>query len=93
VLLVFFLYLRIDEDVIEVHNAIFVKDASHCFINIGLERHRRVAKAKQHNHIFIIAISRAECHLPFVALLDPNMVVCISQVQLGKELRVNQAVH
>jgi hypothetical protein len=91
--LVFFLRLRIDEDVIEVHNAIFIKDASHHFINIGLERRRRVAKAKQHDHIFIIAVSRAERHLPFITLLDPNAVVCISQVQLSKELRVNQAVH
>jgi hypothetical protein len=77
---VFFLHLRIDEDVVKVHNAIFIKDASHYFINIGLERRRRVAKAKQHDHIFVMAISRVECHLPFVALLDPDAVVCISQV-------------
>jgi hypothetical protein len=40
-----------------------------------------------------MAISRAERCLPFVALLDPDVVVCILQVQLGKELRVDQAVH
>jgi hypothetical protein len=78
--LVFFLCLRIDKDVIKVHNAIFIKDASHSFINIGLEYCRRVAKAKWHDHIFIMAISRAERHLPFVALSDPNVVICISQV-------------
>jgi hypothetical protein len=91
--LVFFLHLRIDKDVIKVYNAIFIKDASHYFINIGLECHRRVAKAKQHDHIFIMAISRAERCLPFITLLNPDAVVYISQVQLGKELRVNQAVH
>jgi hypothetical protein len=90
---VFFLHLRIDEDVVEVYNTIFIKDASHCFINIGLERRRRVAKAKRHDHIFVMAVSRAERRLPFIALLDPDAVVCISQVQLGKELRVDQAVH
>jgi hypothetical protein len=89
VLLVFFLHLRIDKDVIEIYNAIFIKDALHCFINICLKRRRRVAKAKQHNHIFVMAVSRVECHLPFVALLDPNIVICISQVQLGKILGVN----
>jgi hypothetical protein len=80
VLLVFFLCLRIDKDVVEVHNAIFIKDALYRFINIGLERCRRVIKAKQHNHIFIMAISRVEYCLLFVALLDPNVVVYISQV-------------
>jgi hypothetical protein len=44
--LVFFLCLRIDKDVIKVHNIIFIKDALHCFINIGLECYRRVVKAK-----------------------------------------------
>jgi hypothetical protein len=44
--LVFFLCLRIDKDIVEVHNAIFIKDASHRFINIGLERRRHVVKAK-----------------------------------------------
>jgi hypothetical protein len=91
--LVFFLHLRIDKDVVKVYNAIFIKDASHYFINIGLEHCRRIIKAKWHNHIFIMAISRVERHLPFIALLDPDAVVCILQVQLGKELRVNQAVH
>jgi hypothetical protein len=87
--LVFFLHLRIDEDVIEIYNAIFIKDASHCFIDICLKRRRRVAKAKRHDHIFIMAVSRAERCLLFVALLDPDAVICISQVQLGKILGIN----
>jgi hypothetical protein len=44
--LVFFLYLRIDKDIIKVYNTIFIKDALYYFINIGLERRRRVIKAK-----------------------------------------------
>jgi hypothetical protein len=44
--LMFFLHLRIDKDVVKVHNTIFIKDALHYFINIGLECRRRVAKAK-----------------------------------------------
>jgi hypothetical protein len=78
--LVFFLHLRIDKDVVEVHNTIFIKDTLYYFINIGLEHCRRVIKAKQHDYIFIIAISRVECCLPFITLLDPNAVVCILQV-------------
>jgi hypothetical protein len=78
--LVFLLYLRIDKDVIKIYNTIFIKDASHCFINICLKHRRRVIKAKQHDHIFIVAISRAEHHLLFITLLDPNIVVYISQV-------------
>jgi hypothetical protein len=45
-LLVFFLYLRIDKDVVKVYNIIFIKDALYYFINIGLEYYRRVIKAK-----------------------------------------------
>jgi hypothetical protein len=78
--LVFFLCLRIDKDVVKVYNAIFIKDALHYFINIGLERCRRVIKAKWHDYIFIIAVSRAEYYLLFITLLDPDVVVCISQV-------------
>jgi hypothetical protein len=40
-----------------------------------------------------MAILRAEHYLLFITLLDPDVVVCISQVQLGKELHINQAVH
>jgi hypothetical protein len=45
-LLMFFLYLRIDKDVIKVYNIIFIKDALYYFINIGLEYCRHVIKAK-----------------------------------------------
>jgi hypothetical protein len=45
-LLVLFLYLRIDKDIIKVYNIIFVKDTSYYFINICLEHRRRVTKAK-----------------------------------------------
>jgi hypothetical protein len=78
--LVFFLYLRIDKDIIKVYNIIFIKDALYYFINIGLEHCRHVIKAKKHNYIFIIAISHVKYYLLFITLLDPNMVVCILQV-------------
>jgi hypothetical protein len=78
--LMFFLCLRIDKDIIKVYNAIFIKDTLYYFINIGLEHRRRVAKAKWHNYIFIMAILRVEHYLPFIALLDPDVVVCILQV-------------
>jgi hypothetical protein len=78
VLLVFLLYLRIDKDVVKIYNIIFIKDALYHFINIYLERRRRVIKAKRHNYIFIIAILHVEYYFLFIPLLDPNMVVCIS---------------
>jgi hypothetical protein len=78
--LVFFLCLRIDEDIVKVHNIIFIKDALYYFINIGLEHCRRVIKAKQYNYIFIMAILRVEYCFLFITLLDPDVVVYISQV-------------
>jgi hypothetical protein len=74
----FLLYLRIDKDVVKIYNIIFIKDALHYFINICLERRRRVIKAKRHDYIFIMAVLCVECYFLFIPLLDPNVVVYIS---------------
>ena len=80
VFLVFRLIFRVDQDVVEVHDADGVNEVAESLVDIRLKRSRGISKAKGHNHVFKQAIPGLECRLLFVPFLNAQPVVCVAEV-------------
>jgi hypothetical protein len=52
VFLVFRLIFRVDQDVVEVHDADGVNEVAESLMDIRLKRGRGISKAKGHNYVF-----------------------------------------
>ena len=62
----------------------FVDKLHELVVDHGLERGGGVHEAKEHNRRFEQSIACLECHFPFVAFLDPDVVVAPADVELCK---------
>src|SRR5579862_190483 len=76
--------LRINEDIIQVHNASKVHEACQRSVDVGLEGRWRVYKAKRHNEVLKVPILCPKRRLPLVAFAYTDPMVRIAKVQLGE---------
>ncbi len=76
--------LGVDEDVIEVHYHKNVELLCQNLVNLALKHGRCIGQSKRYDLIFKVTIAGPEGHLPFIAFLDPHLIVDISQIKLSK---------
>ena len=75
----------VDEDIVEIDNNLACKDhILEDIIHHLLESGRGVTKAKEHNRGLEQSTSSDKCGLPFIASLDPNIIVAPSYVKFGE---------
>ena len=67
---VFFLGVRVDEYVVEVHQYTNIEQVAEDVIHEALESGRCIGETKRHYMPFKGAIASPESHLPFVTLSD-----------------------
>ena len=84
-LLVLFLQLRKDKDIIKIDNAEIINVALEGAINVGLEGCRGIYKAKGHDKIFKMAISGMKCRLLFISFTYLNAIIYILKVNFGED--------
>ena len=80
VFLVFRLIFRVDQDVVEVHDADGVNEVAESLMDIRLKRGRGIGKAKGHDHVFKQAIPGLECRLPFITNGHSYLVVTATKI-------------
>src|SRR5579871_6581741 len=83
-LFVLFLVLRVNQQIVQVCYHEFVQVWSQHIVDEGLEARRCVGESERHYGVLIVSVSRSECCLPFVTLLDPYLMIGFSNVQLRK---------
>jgi hypothetical protein len=86
VLLVFFVGIREDKDVVNIGCAKYIKERAEDFVNSCLKGGRGIRKAKGHNKCFKKTIASVKCCYLFMAFLDSYMVKGVNNVELGVEL-------
>ncbi len=74
----------IDKDVTKVHYHKNMELLCQNFIDIALECGRYVGQSKKYHLFLDMAITGPESRLPFIAFLDPHLMVGICQIELGK---------
>jgi hypothetical protein len=86
VLLVFFIGIREDKDVVNIGCVKYVKEKAEDFVNLCLKGGRGIKKAKGHNKCFKKAIASVKYRYLFVAFLNLYVVKGINNVKLSVEL-------
>ena len=82
-----------DEDVVKVDNeVVLVNEVRKNRIHKGLEGGRRIAEAKGHDKGFEEAKGTFEGDLPLISMLDANVVVTSTDVELCKVARALELV-
>ena len=82
-----------DEDVIQVNdNLSFIDELPENFIHHPLEGGRRVAETKEHDSGLKQAPVGPEGGFPLISLLDTNMVVSISHIDLREDVGIAETV-
>ena len=82
IVLVFFLGVGADEDVIEVHQYTNIKQVAEDVIHEALENGRCIGESERHYMPFKGAVASLESHLPFVTLLDSDQMVGVLEVDV-----------
>ena len=72
---VFFLGVRVDEYVVEVHQYTNIEQVAEDIIHEALESGGCIGESKRHYTPFEGAIVSLESHLPFIALMDLDQMV------------------
>ena len=71
-----FFGVRVDEDVVQVHQHAYIEHVTKDVIHKVLESSGCICKSKGHDAPFKGAIAGAESGLPFIALTDVDQMVC-----------------
>jgi hypothetical protein len=75
----------VDQDVVDVHNDTDVQEGFQDILNQGLESGWGIGESKGHDLELVMAIVGMECSLLDVILVDSNLVVSPSKVNLGED--------
>src|SRR3954468_2502477 len=89
---VFCVGLAEDEDVIDVHDDRLVKEGAEDVLDQGLERGGGVGETEWHHLVLVVAIAGAEGGLLDIILVDSDLVVTPTQVDLGEHLGTKEPV-
>ncbi len=76
--------LSIDKDVIEVHYDKNIELLYQDLVDVTLECSRCIGQLKGYYLILEMTIAGLESYLPFIAFLDPHLMVDIGQIELGE---------
>ena len=89
---VFFKGIGIDEDVIHVCDSELIKTFADDLVDVGLERPGSIGKAERHDAVFEVTITSVKSRFVFVSGCDTKPVECVTDIDLGKELRAFDAI-
>ena len=81
-----------DKDVVQVYYDVLVEDVREDAIHEALEGGGSIGEAEMHDEEIEGAVASAEGGLPLVAWGDANEVVGSSEIDLGENLRVAEAI-
>ena len=79
--------IRIDEDIVEIHNDVYIDHVREYFVDELLPSCRSISKAKWHDIPFVRSPAGSERRFPFVAFMNVNQMVCMFEVDLGINAR------
>jgi len=83
----------VDQDVINVDNDGNVEEGSKNILNQRLKSSWGIGESKRHNLVLVVAISSAKCCLWDVILMDSNLVVARTEINLGEYLGFIETVY
>jgi hypothetical protein len=86
VLLVFFIGIKEDKDVINISYTKYVKERVKDVVNLCLKGSKGIRNAKGHNKCFKKAIASVKCRYLFIAFLDLYIVKGVNNVKLSVKL-------
>jgi hypothetical protein len=86
VLLVFFIGIKEDKDVVNIGCVKYVKERAKDFVNLCLKGGRGIRKAKGYNKCFKKAIASVKYRYLFIAFLDLYIVKGVNNVKLSVKL-------
>ena len=72
--------VRVNADIIKVEKAENVQEHPKAIINKASASCSGIGKSEGHNKEFKQAVTGLKCYFPFVTILDPNQVVCRSEI-------------
>ena len=75
--------IRIDKDVVEVHNNRNIKQIGKDIVHEALESHQSIGKTERHDHPFKGTIACAKRSLPFITFSYLDKMVCMMEVNFG----------
>jgi hypothetical protein len=81
-----------DKDIIQIDNGKVIQEIAEDVVHQVLEGGWGVYKAKWHDPILVVTVSRSECRLPLVALGDADEVVAGTEIDLGEDGGGSEAV-
>ena len=91
-LCVLFECLRIDKNVVQVHDNELVKPVIEESVHSSLESGRGISESKWHDNEFVCAITGSEGGFVFVADFDGNLVITSEEIEFCEEFGVCEAV-
>ena len=77
---VFFLRVRVDENVVEVHQYTNIEQVAEDVIHEALESGRCIGESERHYAPFEGAVASPESHFPFIALSDSDQMVGVCKI-------------
>jgi hypothetical protein len=84
----------VDEDVIHVDSDIsFVYEVSKDVIHHGLKCHRGIGESEEHDHGFKEPLICFKCSLPLVSIMDADIIVAPSYVELHEQRVASDAIN
>ena len=90
--LILLLVLKVDKDIIKVHNHKYIKVLSKYVINYPLKYRWGVSKPKKHYQVFKKSKLSVKCRFPFISFLNPDEVVCSFKVKGGKNITTSKPI-
>ena len=91
-LLMFYLILREDENIIQVCQVGDIKAIFQNIVDILLEHCGSIDKSEQYDIVLEVTVLDLEDCLPLITLLDPDQVVCRIDIKLHVHLDIYQPV-
>ena len=82
---VLFLIPAIHQDVVKVHNHTLANDALKCVIHKSHKGAWCISQTKGHHKPLIESSFGFESHVPFIFLIDPNLITATSKINLKKD--------
>ena len=78
--------VRVDEDVIQVHEDANIEEVAKNVVHESLKGGWRIGESERHYTPFKRAIASLECSFPFVTFTDLDKMVGMSEVNVGEQL-------
>jgi len=84
--------IRENEDVIQVDDAEDIEEITEAVVSISLKGCGSVGETEGHDEIFEVTITSTEGGLVFIAVCNPELVICVGHIQARKSISAFEAI-